>query len=125
ESKKGDFIDHTIDRFSDAFIFGGVALSFWINKILGITAIAIIFLVSYLGTQAQAVGYKRLYSGLLGRADRLILLFFAMILQFFIPYRIFSFFILEWVILYFIFAGLITILQRYFEIIKWLNNFDK
>ncbi|MEM1513661.1 MAG: CDP-alcohol phosphatidyltransferase family protein [Candidatus Thermoplasmatota archaeon] len=125
ESKKGDFIDHTIDRFSDAFIFGGVALSLWINKILGITAIAIILLVSYLGTQAQAVGYKRLYSGLLGRADRIVILFVVMIIQFFIPYKVFGFFILEWVMIYFIFAGLITIFQRYFEIIKWLNNFDK
>ena len=124
-SAKGDFMDHAIDRFSDAFIIGGIALSQWINKSLGIFSITIIFLISYLGTQAQAVGYKRVYSGLLGRADRIIILFFALIIQFFIRYKLFGFFFMEWVMLYFIFAGLITIFWRYFEIMKWLDEFDK
>ncbi|MBC7081543.1 MAG: CDP-alcohol phosphatidyltransferase family protein [Thermoplasmatales archaeon] len=124
ESKKGDFIDHSIDRFSDVFMLGGIAISPWINKIIGIASLSIVLLISYLGTQAQAIGYKRVYSGLLGRADRILILFISLIIQFFVQYKIFGFFLIEWVMLYFIFAGLITIIQRYFEIIKWLE-FDK
>ncbi len=125
ESKKGDFIDHSIDRFSDAFIIGGIALSPWVNKIFGIVSLSVVLLVSYLGTQAQAAGYKRVYSGLLGRADRILILFISLIMQFFIQYKIFGLFLIEWVMLYFIFAGIITIIQRYFEIIKWFDKFDK
>ena len=33
-----------------------------------------VLMSSYLGTQAQAVGLKRNYGGILGRADRLVLL---------------------------------------------------
>jgi archaetidylinositol phosphate synthase len=41
---------------------------------LGFLAITGIFLTSYVGTQAEAVGLKRDYAGLLGRADRLVIL---------------------------------------------------
>jgi len=119
--KKGDFIDHTIDRFSDALIIGGIAVSPWCDKKIGVVAIATVLLVSYMGTQAQAVGYKRVYSGVLGRADRLAILFFAPIFQYFIQ-RIFEIYLIEWVMIYFIFAGVVTILQRYYRIVKWLEE---
>jgi len=120
ESKKGDFIDHAIDRFSDAFIIGGIAISQWCNKFIGIAAVIAVLLTSYMGTQAQAIGYKRVYGGLLGRADRLIILFISIIIQYFVL-KIYSFYFIEWVMLYFIFAGIITIVQRYYSIIKWLE----
>ncbi len=120
-SKKGDFVDHTIDRFSDAFIIGGLAISPWVDKLIAIPAIASVLLVSYLGTQAQAVGYKRVYAGALGRADRIVILFFACILQFFLD-KFFGFYLLEWVMVYFIVAGITTIVQRYFAVIKWFGK---
>lgn len=119
--RKGDFIDHAIDRFSDVLIIGGIAISSWCKKEIGVAAIAIVLLVSYLGTQAQAVGYKRIYAGILGRADRIAILFFAPIFQYFAP-KIFGYYLLEWVMIYFIFAGIITILQRYYRIVKWLEK---
>jgi len=82
-SMKGDFIDHAIDRFSDAFIIGGIAASPWCGKFVAISAMAAVLIVSYMGTQAQAVGYKRLYSGILGRADRLAILIFSPFIQYF------------------------------------------
>jgi len=121
-SIKGDFIDHAIDRFSDAFIIGGVALSKWCSPAIGIISLTIVFLVSYMGTQAQAVGYRRVYGGPLGRADRIAIFFVGGIAQYFIKERIYGFYLMEWILLYFIFAGIITIVQRFYLIIKWLNR---
>ena len=81
-SARGDFLDHAIDRYADVFIVGGLALSSWVSRpSIGFLAIVGMLLTSYMGTQSQAVGCKRNYSGLLGRADRLVLLMFAPIIQ--------------------------------------------
>jgi len=120
--KKGDFIDHAIDRFSDVFIIGGIVISPWIDKVIGVTAMATMLLVSYLGTQAQAVGYRRVYAGILGRADRIIILFIALIIQFFVPQKIYGFYFIELVMLYFIVAGVATVMQRYHAITKWFGK---
>lgn len=120
-SKKGDFVDHAIDRFSDAFIVGGIVASPWVNKLLGVTAFAAMMLVSYLGTQAQAVGYKRVYAGLLGRADRIVILAMACILQFFLN-NLYGFSIIEWFMIYFAIAGIITIVQRYYLVMRWFSK---
>lgn len=117
-SKKGDFVDHAIDRFSDAFIIGGIVASPWIDKLIGLIAFASVMLVSYMGTQAQAVGYKRIYTGLLGRADRIVILTFACILQFFFN-TFHGYTILEIFMFLFAIAGIITIFQRYYLVMKW------
>ena len=116
--KQGDFMDHVIDRFSDVFILGGIILSPWVNKLLGIPAIVAVLLVSYLGTQAQAVGQGRLYVGMLARADRIAILFCALILQTIVIDQVFNLYILEWVMVYFIAAGIITIIQRYYTVLQ-------
>ncbi|HDN95533.1 MAG: CDP-alcohol phosphatidyltransferase family protein [Thermoplasmata archaeon] len=121
-SKKGDFIDHAIDRFADVFIIGGIVASPWVDKVVGLAAMAAMLLVSYLGTQAQAIGYKRVYFGILGRADRIVILFFACIIQFFVIEKIYGFYFMEWVMFYFIVAGIATILQRYYTVMKWFGK---
>lgn len=73
-SPRGDFLDHAVDRFSDAAFIIGIAFSPWASPALGLAALAGTLLTSYMGTQAQAVGLKRHYGGLLGRADRMVLL---------------------------------------------------
>ena len=72
-SKRGDFLDHVLDRYADVLMIGAVAVSAWCNPYLGMAAIIGVLLTSYMGTQAQAVGAGRKYSGLLGRADRIVL----------------------------------------------------
>ena len=77
-------------------------------------------LASYMGTQAQAIGVKRDYHGILGRADRLIILtltpFIMGMLVWFgigsfgVPGYQFTFF--EYVMIYFAVAGNITAVQR-------------
>ncbi len=127
-SKKGDFLDHAIDRYADVFIIGGLALSPWCRfNIIGYFAIVGVLLTSYMGTQAQAVGYKRDYSGLLGRADRLVLLMIAPIIQQILLYftdegLLLELYILEWILIYFAIVGNITAVQRFYSTLKWFSK---
>ena len=125
-SLKGDFLDHALDRYSDVFIIGGLALSQWCRPSIGMLAIIGTLLTSYMGTQAQAVGNKRIYRGLLGRADRLFLLIVTpMVQHLFIYYNLhIPFFVsaLEIVMLYFAIVGNLTALQRFYYILRWFNE---
>ena len=80
-SARGDFLDHVLDRYADVFLIGGVAFSAYCQLWIGTLALLGVLLTSYMGTQAQAVGQGRRYAGLLGRADRLVLLFIGGLLQ--------------------------------------------
>ncbi|HRU11829.1 MAG TPA: CDP-alcohol phosphatidyltransferase family protein [Methanomassiliicoccales archaeon] len=64
--RTGDFLDHVLDRYADMLMIGGVAVSAWCSPYLGMMALVGVLLTSYMGTQAQAVGAKRMYAGLLG-----------------------------------------------------------
>jgi archaetidylinositol phosphate synthase len=127
-SVKGDFIDHAFDRFSDVLILGGLALSPWCRDqyFIGLVAVTGMLLTSYMGTQSQAVGAKRNYSGLLGRADRLFLLILTPILQhILIVYNfdlLFDFNLLTWVLVYFGVVGVITSIQRFFSTLMWFKS---
>lgn len=81
-SVRGDYLDHVFDRYADVFMIGGVAISAWCNPYIGMLALVGVLLTSYMGTQAQAVGAPRLYSGLLGRADRVVLMTLFPVVQF-------------------------------------------
>ncbi|MBU0497788.1 MAG: CDP-alcohol phosphatidyltransferase family protein [Candidatus Thermoplasmatota archaeon] len=127
-SKRGDFIDHALDRYADVLIIGGLALSQWIRPSIGLLALIGVLLTSYMGTQAQAVGYQRVYAGLLGRADRLALLMIIPILQHItlsisiqLPYELT---ILEVMLLYFAIMGNITALQRFYQTLAWFKHLN-
>jgi len=79
--RRGDFLDHVLDRYADVFMIGAVAISGWCDPVIGLLAVVGVLMTSYMGTQAQAVGAGRMYAGLLGRADRVVLLFLAPLLQ--------------------------------------------
>lgn len=136
-TKKGDFLDHVFDRYADVFMIGGIAVSGWCDPYLGMAALVGTLLTSYMGTQAQAVGAPRLYAGLLGRADRVVLTTLFPILQYIFlfaaggDYASFSFAIggtvlditwLEMMMVWFAVVGNITAVQR--AIITW-NNMSK
>jgi archaetidylinositol phosphate synthase len=125
-SARGDFLDHALDRYADVFMVGGLALSIWCRPSIGLLAIIGMLLTSYMGTQAQAIGHKRDYSGLLGRADRLALLIVFPIIQHIslryslqLPWNIT---ILEVVLIYFAVVGNITALQRFYSTLKWFKK---
>ncbi|MGQ9583718.1 MAG: CDP-alcohol phosphatidyltransferase family protein [Thermoplasmatota archaeon] len=81
ESRRGDFLDHVLDRYADVAIIGGISASPFCDFRIGLLAIIGVVFSSYMGTQAQAVGVKRNYGGLLARADRLVLLIAAPLAQ--------------------------------------------
>ncbi|MGD1099747.1 MAG: CDP-alcohol phosphatidyltransferase family protein [Thermoplasmata archaeon] len=81
-SIRGDFVDHVYDRYADVAILLGFAVSTYANPFLALLALVSLLLVSYMGTQAQALGQGRLYAGLLSRADRLVVLAVAAFLEF-------------------------------------------
>jgi len=81
-STRGDFLDHVLDRYADVFMLGGIAFNaMYCHLEVGTLALLGVLLTSYMGTQAQAVGQGRAYGGVLGRADRLVLLFLGGLIQ--------------------------------------------
>jgi archaetidylinositol phosphate synthase len=72
DSAAGDLLDHVLDRYADVAVIAGLAAGVG-RYPLGFAAVTGVLMTSYLGTQAQAVGLDRVYAGLLGRADRLVL----------------------------------------------------
>lgn len=81
-SRRGDFLDHVLDRYADVLLLLGFAVSGFADPILALVALVSLLLTSYMGTQAQAVGLGRIYRGLLSRADRLLILAAAAFLEF-------------------------------------------
>ena len=71
-TKLGDFLDHSLDRIADVFIFFGIALNPQVPLWIGTLTLVFILLVSYMGTQFQALTGKRLYGGIFGRSDRIL-----------------------------------------------------
>ncbi|MDI9379241.1 MAG: CDP-alcohol phosphatidyltransferase family protein [Candidatus Thermoplasmatota archaeon] len=126
-SKRGDFLDHVFDRYADVFMIGGVALSAWCNPIVGALALVGVLLTSYMGTQAQAVGAPRLYAGLLGRADRVVLSTLFPIIQYVMiilghsSITVLGITVtwLETMVIYFAVVGNLTAIQR--AIVTWNN----
>lgn len=124
-SKRGDYLDHVIDRYSDAAILLGLALSAYGDLLWGIFALVGTFLTSYMGTQAQAMGLGRDYGGWLGRADRLVILIAVPVLTFAahtlalaLPWGVQP---LVLMLAYFAVVGNITALQRFWSGWKQLS----
>ncbi len=109
-SRKGDFLDHLVDRYADTALILGISLSAYSSPLIGLFALTGVYLTSYVGTQAQAVGLRRIYGGILGRADRLVILIFLPLVQYFWWGYYFS--ISSWVLIFFAVLGHITAIQR-------------
>ncbi|OPY28995.1 MAG: Bifunctional IPC transferase and DIPP synthase [Methanocella sp. PtaU1.Bin125] len=115
-SKYGDFLDHVIDRYADVFIVCGIFLGGYLRADLGTLVITGVLLASYLGTQAQAVGVGRIYGGIMGRADRMVVLMLATCVTIVYPAAIgiddFRFPVLGWALLLIGVLSHFTALQR-------------
>ncbi|HYA70015.1 MAG TPA: CDP-alcohol phosphatidyltransferase family protein [Thermoplasmata archaeon] len=134
-SRRGDFLDHVFDRYADVFLVLGIAVSGFANPILALLALVSLLLTSYMGTQAQALGQGRLYSGLLSRADRLVVLALATFLEFdwslpwpwapSMPWQRFAlggvgFTVIDVALLYFVIAGQWTAVARALRVYRAL-----
>ncbi|RLC26518.1 MAG: CDP-alcohol phosphatidyltransferase family protein [Deltaproteobacteria bacterium] len=115
QTKRGDFIDHTFDRVSDVFIFVGIAYNPLMPRNVVFLTLVCLILVSYLGTQAQALTKERFYGGIAGRSDRHVVLFFGAVAECFVGgallYSVYLIFALSFV----------TFLQRFRSIYKMLE----
>jgi len=128
-SKRGDFLDHVIDRYADALVLAAIAVSARCPVSFGLFAIIGVMLASYMGTQAQALGLSREYRGILGRADRIAVLVVVSLLQYALEVSesslatdIFDYSLIAWMMIYFGLAGNITALQRAWLIWKSLPS---
>ncbi|HXX55441.1 MAG TPA: CDP-alcohol phosphatidyltransferase family protein [Methanoregula sp.] len=113
QSKRGDFLDHAVDRYADIFIITGIFAGGLVPWPIGVFALTGVLMASYLGTQAQAVGVGRYYGGLLGRADRLVLILVVGLVDLFVPMTFYSLTWLGWLLVLFGVFGHITAFQRF------------
>ncbi|MFQ5986745.1 MAG: CDP-alcohol phosphatidyltransferase family protein [Thermoplasmata archaeon] len=122
-SPRGDFLDHVFDRYADILILVGLFFSPYARPEVALFGLLGVLLTSYVGTQAQAVGIGRLYGGILGRADRLVLLLVVIVLHLFLDPNatlllgvgILSFLMMEYALLAFGVLGNVTAVQRMLE----------
>lgn len=109
---RGDFLDHVIDRYSDVFIICSIFFAGYVPWQIGVAAIVGVLLTSYLGTQAQALSLGRYYGGIMGRADRLVVIILAALGNFAFPTPIAGFSILGWAVILIAVTSHITAIQR-------------
>lgn len=113
QSKRGDFLDHAVDRYADIFIICGLFAGGLVPWPIGVFALTGVLMSSYLGTQAQAVGVGRYYGGLLGRADRLVLIMVVGIVELLLPMMFFGLSWIGWMLVLFGIFGHFTAFQRF------------
>jgi len=119
QSLRGDFLDHAVDRYADIFIITGIFAGGLVPWWIGVIALTGVLMASYLGTQAQAVGVGRYYGGLLGRADRLVLIMVVGIIDVVFPISVFGLSWLGWLLVLFGIFGHLTAFQRFAYV--WKN----
>lgn len=126
-TRKGDFLDHMLDRFSDILILLGISFSASCNTIVGLLATISVLLLSYTSTQGQAIGVKRIYGDLLGKEKRFWLLIIIPVIQFYLHITsrnkvFFNLTLLDFLMIWFIVAGIYTTLCRCLKIWKDLEE---
>jgi len=113
QSKRGDFLDHAVDRYADIFIITGIFAGGIVPWQIGVFALTGVLMSSYLGTQAQAVGVGRYYGGILGRADRLVMIMVVGIIELLVPMSWYGLTWMGWMLVLFGIFGHITAFQRF------------
>lgn len=120
-SASGDLLDHVLDRYADIVIVAGLAAGTG-EWLLGFAAITGVLMTSYLGTQAIAVGFDRVYSGLLGRADRLALIGVVAVAMPLYPRPVATLTLVGWLLVVLAVVGHLTAFQRFFGAMRGLES---
>jgi CDP-diacylglycerol--glycerol-3-phosphate 3-phosphatidyltransferase len=106
-TKLGAFLDSTLDRIGDIFIFFGIILGGYTNIYIGLITLAGAFLTSYTRAKIESLGVPNLYGvGLLERTDRVPILFIGSIFQIWFSTAIW------WTMVILAIGTNITVLQR-------------
>ncbi len=105
---RGELFNECCDRVSDMLVFASLAFTFQVIASLAWGLLVLALLSSYVGITARAAGGKRQFGGLLAKADRMIFL------ALFSPVVILMGSVAwNWLLLAFIPALLVTLVQRY------------
>ena len=128
-SISGAFLDSNLDRLSDAVIVLGLILGGYFNYIIGYTILFLIIMISYIRSRAENEGINMKGVGFMERAERLIILWFAFIAEFWIYFlgQLFGTpFTLFFPIFTIIFTGLLilTIAQRLIFSFKEISKIE-
>ncbi|MFX0056902.1 MAG: CDP-alcohol phosphatidyltransferase family protein [Candidatus Hodarchaeota archaeon] len=127
-TKSGAFLDSNLDRLSDAIIILGLIFSNLINFVIGYIMLFLVIMISYIRARAENEGIEMRGVGFMERAERLILMWFAFIAEFFIYYFTDLFFgsPFTWFfpifILFYIGLLIMTVIQRLIFSFKSLNR---
>jgi len=112
-TKLGAFLDSTLDRIGDFFIFFGIILGGYTNIYIGLITLAGAFLTSYTRAKIESLGVPNLYGvGLLERTDRVPILFIGSIFQIWFPTAIW------WTMVILAIGTNVTVLQRFIYAFK-------
>ena len=109
-SRKGSFLDSTLDKISETIIFLGIAIGGLANPILCLLAVSSSLLVSYTRSRAETLGIDLSGVGFGERAERILILAMMGLLPF--PYS------LEYGVIIIIVISIITIIQRIYKALK-------
>jgi len=125
-SQFGAFLDSNLDRLADSVIFLGFIYGGYIDYLTGFICFFLSFMISYVRSRAENEGVEMQGIGFLERAERMLLLFSAMIIEawvYFFTHAINSlfFFIFIWI---FILLLCITVGQRLFFTYKELKKIE-
>jgi len=109
----GAFLDSTLDRIGDFFLFFGIILGGYTNVLIGFLTLVGAFLTSYTRARIEALGVPNLYGvGLLERTDRVPIILIGSILQIWFPSAIW------WTMIFLAIGTNITAIQRIVYAIK-------
>jgi len=112
DSPAGNLLDHVLDRYADIAMLVGLAAG--VDRYaLGLAAVTGVLMTSYLGTQAEAVGVGRVYGGLVGRADRLVVIGLGAVAAAFVHGTAYGLGVVDGMLVFFAVVGHLTALQRF------------
>jgi archaetidylinositol phosphate synthase len=118
-SLTGEIVNALPDRYSDAFVLAGVAISPLCHTWLGVAGMASVFLVSYTGMLGKALGVSWQHHGPLGKVERLIILMVFTLVQYIVLARGVTTQILgvastplEWCMVLFVVLAQVTVFNR-------------
>ncbi len=119
----GEVLNEMTDRVADVAIFLGLTMCPLTDKFIGFVSIICIVMVSYTGILGKAVGAERVYSGVLGKADRMIYLMVVCLVYGLYPdYGLLGYSTYSWLLIIFIPLACITILQRLLRILSLVSK---
>lgn len=109
-SRKGAFIDSTLDKISETIIFLGIAIGEFANPILCLVAVSSSLLVSYTRSRAETLGIDLSGVGFGERAERILILAVMGLLPFSHS--------LEYGVIIVIGISIITVIQRIYKTVQ-------